>query len=89
MKKNFKKHFLYYFSLFTIFALGLILTLLVAPNIKLQSLIITITIILYVIWGIMHHYISHELTLKIMIEYALIGLLGVSILFFVMSGVNL
>lgn len=89
MNKKIKKHLLYYFSLLLIFSLGLILTLLSAPNIKLQSIIILLTIIIYVAWGILHHYLSHELTLKIVVEYALIGLLGISILFFVMSGVSL
>lgn len=88
MKKNLKKHLLYYVSLFSIFFVGFILTLF-APDLKSQSLIIVITIILYVVWGILHHYINHELTLKIVVEYSLIGLLGVSILFFVMSGVSL
>ena len=89
MKKKIKKHFIYYLSLFLIFFCGLVLTLLAAPNIKLQSGIILLTIVFYVIWGILHHYLNHELTLKIMIEYILIGFLGMSILFFVIAGESL
>lgn len=89
MNKKIKKHFLYYLSLFLIFFVGLILTLFLAPNIKLQGLTIFITILLYVIWGILHHYKNHELTPKIVIEYVLIGFLGMSILFFVISGGSL
>lgn len=89
MNKKIKKHFLYYLSLFLIFFVGLLLTLFLAPNIKLQGLTIFTTILLYVIWGILHHYKNHELTPKIVIEYVLIGFLGMSILFFVISGGSL
>ncbi|MCL5970886.1 MAG: hypothetical protein M1450_05320 [Patescibacteria group bacterium] len=83
---KFKKHLGYYLSLLTILILGLLLTFLATPNIKLQIIIILVTIFFYVLWGILHHLINHELTGKIMVEYVLIGALGVSILFFILMG---
>lgn len=89
MKKLFKKHITYYLSLLLLMALGVSLTLIAAPNIKLQSSIILITILFYMLLGMFHHLINHELTLKIVIEYLLIGFLGMSIVFFVISGETL
>lgn len=86
MYKKFKKHIGYYLSLLTILIFGLILTFLAAPNIQLQIIIILLTTFFYVLWGIFHHLINHELSSKIMVEYVLIGALGVSILFFLLMG---
>ena len=86
MYKKFKKHLAYYISLLAILFFGLVLTFLATPNIKLQSVIVSLTISFYVLWGILHHMINHELTPRIMIEYILIGALGISILFFMLMG---
>lgn len=86
MNRNLKKHLGYYISLLVILFLGLFLTLYASPNIILQSFLIFLTIIFYVIWGILHHYINHELTSKIVVEYVLIGTLGIAILFFIFMG---
>lgn len=86
MLRKLKKHIGYYLSLIAIFALGLFLTLLAAPNIKLQAAIIFLTVFFYVLWGILHHLINHELTLRIVVEYVLIGFLGIAILYFMLSG---
>lgn len=86
MYKKFKKHLGYYLSLLIILSFGLLLTFLAIPNIQLQIIIILLTTFFYVLWGIFHHLINHELTSKIMVEYVLIGVLGVSILFFLIMG---
>ncbi len=86
MYKKFKKHFAYYFSLLCILLLGLILTFLASPDIKLQSIVILITIFFYMLWGIIHHLINHELTAKIVVEYVLVGVLAIAILFFMLMG---
>ena len=86
--KKLIKHLSYYLSLFLIFAVGLTVTLLLSPNLKLQVLAIALTIIFYIFWGILHHKRNHELTLKVLMEYFLIGLLGLSIVFFIfMNGI--
>jgi len=86
MKKKLKKHIGYYLSLLIIFSIGFLLTIFVSPNLKLQEITISLTIAAYVLWGIFHHYKNHELTNRIMIEYILIGLFGISILFFLIEG---
>jgi hypothetical protein len=86
MYKKFKKHIGYYFSLLVILLSGLILVFLLSPNIKLQVVIVLITIFFYILWGVMHQFLNHELTTRIMIEYILVGLLGVSIMFFMIMG---
>ncbi|HYM64873.1 MAG TPA: hypothetical protein VES68_00085 [Candidatus Sulfotelmatobacter sp.] len=86
MYKKFKKHMGYYLSLFLILFLGLILIFISSPNIFFQSIILLLTVFFYVLWGLMHHLINHEFTAKIMIEYVLIGLLGISIFFFFIMG---
>lgn len=86
MIKKIQKHIGYYVSILLIFALGLFLTQVFAPNLRLQVGIVALTIVFYVCWGILHHKINHELTAKIVIEYVLIGSLGLSILFFIIEG---
>lgn len=86
MKQKLKKHVGYYLSLLVIFSTGFMLTMFVAPNLNLQKITITLTIVAYVCWGVMHHHLNHELTTRIMVEYILIGLLGLSVLFFVIEG---
>lgn len=86
MYQKLQKHFGYYLSLAAILGLGLALILLTSPNIKLQSLVILLTVLFYILWGVLHHLINHELSARIVIEYILIGVLGLSILFFMMMG---
>lgn len=86
MHKKLKTHKGYYLSLLIILVLGLLLTFLATPDFILQVIIILVTIFFYVFWGILHHLLNHELTPRIMIEYMLIGLLGISILFFAHMG---
>jgi intracellular septation protein A len=86
MYKKLQKHFGYYLSLSAILLLGLALILLTSPNIRLQSLVILLTVFFYILWGVLHHLINHELSLRIVVEYVLIGALGMSIIFFMMMG---
>lgn len=86
MYKNFKKHLGYYLSLIAILFLGLVLVFVAAPNIELQIIITLLTIFFYILWGLFHHLTNHELTAKIVIEYVLVGALGVSVLFFLLMG---
>lgn len=86
MYKKFKKHFGYYLSLSAILLLGIVLVVLTSPNIKTQSLVISLTVFFYILWGILHHLINHELSARIVIEYVLIGALGLAVLFFMTVG---
>lgn len=84
--KNIFKHLGYYISMLLIFGLGLLASILAYPNVNLEIFIIVLTVVFYVFWGIMHHKINHDLSTKIVIEYLLIGLLGISIIFFIFMG---
>jgi hypothetical protein len=86
MYKKFKKHFGYYLSLSAILLLGIILVVVTSPNIKMQGLVISLTVFFYILWGILHHAINHELSARIVIEYVLVGVLGASVLFFMTVG---
>ena len=86
MYEKFKKHITYYFFLLLILLSGLTLTFLAAPRLALQTLIVFVTVVFYIILGISHHFINHDLTVKIMVEYVLIGLFGISIVFFMLMG---
>jgi lipopolysaccharide export LptBFGC system permease protein LptF len=86
MSKKINEHVLYYISLVIIFALGSLLISSVAPNKLLQLLIFILIAVFYVIWGILHHLINHEITSKIVVEYILIGVLGIAIMFFLLKG---
>jgi uncharacterized membrane protein len=84
MKKNIKKHLGYYIAFALVQLLGLTIVLLSAGNKQLQQMAILGTTIFYFIFAITHHYLDHELNSKIVIEYALIGSIGlaVSLVFF-------
>jgi hypothetical protein len=86
MKKQLKNHFGYYLSLSAILLLGLALIILTSPNIKSQGMVISLTVFFYILWGVLHHFINHKLTLRIVIEYVLIGALGISVIFFMTMG---
>lgn len=42
--------------------------------------------LVYVIWGILHHAVHHSVTLRVVIEYIVVALLGVAIIIFILNG---
>ena len=40
----------------------------------------------YILWGILHHYIHHSVTLRLVIEYIVVAALGVAVIFFILNG---
>ncbi len=86
MFKKINEHAAYYISLIAIFALGIFLMSSAAPKKQLQMQIFVIMAFFYVVWGVLHHFINHELSAKIVVEYILIGTLGVAIMFFLLKG---
>lgn len=86
MPKKFNEHILYYVSLTAIFALGAFLIYSVSPNKQLQMLVFIAMAFFYVVWGVLHHFVNHEITSKIVVEYILIATLGVAIMFFLLKG---
>lgn len=47
--------------------------------------VVIATTFFYVLWGIMHHLLNHDLSTKIVIEYVLIGIFGLTTIFFLLS----
>ncbi len=77
-----QKHIFYYLSLATLLAIGFILPVYFQGQKTLQLSLIVLTAILYIIWGVTHHIIHHSFSIKIMLEYIAIAILGVSLIFF-------
>jgi hypothetical protein len=84
MIKKVKKHIGYYISLIAILAVGFLLAFLSSPNRDLQLMIVVLTTLFYIFWGIIHHLINHDLYVKIVVEYILIGVLGLTIVLFIL-----
>ncbi len=80
-----KKHFPYYLSLIAILGVG-VATLYFSSDRSFQMVVLTITIFFYVFWGIIHHYLNHDLTAKIVVEYVLMGALGEALVFLIVKG---
>ena len=76
-----KNHFLYYFLLGAILISGLFLTSYFGYNRQMQMLTVTIIALLYVAMGIVHHFKDHSISLKIVLEYVAIAMLGMSIVY--------
>lgn len=86
MFDNFSKHWGYYISLVLILLLGFLLTSISTSNRQLQIGVVTLTTLFYVLWGILHHLLNHDLNVKIVIEYVLIGSFGLAIVVFLLKG---
>ena len=84
MIERIKLHLGYYTSLIAIFAFGFLLVSLASPNRKLQIVVAILTTLLYIFWGIVHHLINHDLHIKIVVEYVLIGILGLTMIIFIL-----
>lgn len=84
MKKQ--SHIFYYLSLIGVLAIGMFLILALAPNRNLQMITLAGMSISYVLLGVTHHLINHDLVLKIVIEYILIAALGIGAAFFIFKG---
>lgn len=84
--KTDKGHLLYYSLLVLALFSGLILIYSFSSNKQIQMLIVVGLSFLYLLIGIIHHLINHDLVAKIVIEYVLIAALGIAVAFFVFKG---
>jgi len=80
-----KRHVFYYFFLVLILVLGFLIAA-ASPDKQFQAMTITITSLFYILWGIVHHHIHHDLTAKIVVEYTLMAGLGGAVIFFILKG---
>lgn len=81
-----REYTIYYSGLFFILLLGMGIALNTFYDRTLQMFTVVATAVLYVFWGILHHHTHHDLTPKIMIEYALMATLGIVIVLFFLRG---
>lgn len=81
-----KKHLAYYVSFLLILAGGFYLFTTSAGDKNLALSFVILLAVSYVIWGILHHLVHHSMTLRIVIEYAVVASLGVAIIFFILNG---
>ena len=84
MFKKVHSHIGYYISLVVIFVFVFLLVSLFSPNKQMQMAVIMLTALSYCAWGILHHFINHDLHAKIVVEYILIGIVGVTIILFIL-----
>ena len=82
----FKKHFWYYLSLIVVLGIGFYLLFATNANKQLQILIAFLIALFYVLWGMLHHYFQHDTTIKVMIEYVLIGAIGFLLIALILQG---
>ena len=80
-----KKHILYYALLLGILIFGLVSVLRLKGEESAQLVVFSIVTVCYIIVGIIHHKTEHDLHTKIVIEYFLMGLLGIAIMFFLLQ----
>ncbi len=84
MLKRLSEHSIYYISLIAILSLGFLLAY-TSSDRSFQIGVIVATTFFYVLWGIMHHLMNHDLHAKIVLEYILIGAFGLTITFFLLA----
>jgi len=84
LKRILSKHTIYYISLVIILSLSFLLAYSSSDR-GFQIGVIVATTFFYVLWGIMHHLINHDLHMKIVVEYILIGTFGLTIIYFLLS----
>ena len=84
MKKNLLQHLKYYAALLIMQVAGFFLLLSSSGNKEFQIAAIIISGVGYAVWAILHQYLEHSLTTKIVVEYVLFGTFGIvaSLLFF-------
>lgn len=78
MKKDTALH---HFILILILAGGIGMFFYAQGNSLVQLIVGIVTSCAYVVWGILHHTMHQELHRKIVIEYILIGMLAIVLLF--------
>jgi MFS superfamily sulfate permease-like transporter len=74
--RDLTKHFPHYFSLIGIFVASFIGFIVFSYDKEFQMAIIASLSLSYFSWGVVHHFIHKDLTLQVLIEYAVFSFLG-------------
>ena len=86
MEAYFAKHRWYVSSLIVVFGLSAFLISQLSYSKQIQVAIVIGIGVFYETRGILHHHLHHEIHTKIVIEYILIGSLGMTIALFFLKG---
>ena len=73
---DFKRHFSHYFSLIGIMVATVVGFFAFSYDKNFQLAVITAFCVAYFFWGVVHHIVHKNLSLQIMIEYAVFAALG-------------
>lgn len=85
MVNLFKSHKLYYLSFTALMLLCLALIFKTVDTPDVRFIVLLLTVFLYIFWGIAHHILHHDVSLRIVLEYLLVGGLGISLVLFLGS----
>ena len=80
-----KEHILHYVPLAVILLLGLGVALRFSYDRQLQIMTVVALAGFYVAWGVLHHALHHTLVAKIVLEYVLLAILGITIVLFLIQ----
>jgi hypothetical protein len=84
IKSSTKRHTGYYISLILILLLGVVIYLSSGNDSNTRLVAVLMLSFCYVLWGIVHHVIHHDITVRVVLEYVLIGVLGIALALLVM-----
>lgn len=87
VSKEVEKHYMYYLLLFGTILFCITALINSSYNRPLQMVIVVMTAFFYIALALIHHFIEHDLTAKIVVEYILIGALGIALFAFLLNGV--
>lgn len=83
MKKH-TNHLEYYVSLGVILLAGFLLAIQFTRRAD-QMLTVVILAVFYVLWGIVHHIVCHNINTKIVVEYIIIASLAIAVISFLLQ----
>lgn len=82
-----RKHLFYYIALALICLLSVILVKALNFSKQEQFFIVVFLGFFYVLWGVLHHILHHNLRLRIFIEYIVIAMFGIAVTVFILKGI--
>lgn len=81
-----RTHILHYSIIFGVLFVGIVSIGVFPVDRSVQLLIGSTLALFYFCYSVLHHYLEHDLTIKIMVEYALVALLVIALFFFIKGG---
>ena len=75
------KHFSHYLSLIGVFIAAIIGIMIFGYDRQLQMAVVVATAAAYVAWGAVHHWLHRNLYLSVIVEYLVVAILGVVLIF--------